>query len=106
MSEQTTTYDPTCDYGTACCHYDQRPRCLGTAQAADPISQWIAGIVQGLASFEDHEWAVREVCADHAAMAYVLRCLANPGCAGAGDVLDAIVAKRDERLAARGTVPA
>lgn len=106
MSETTTEYDATCDYGTACCHYDHRPRCLGTAQAADPMSQWVAGIVQGLASFEDHELAVRDVCADHAAMAYVLRCLANPQCAGAGAVLAAIVAKRAEREAARGTVPA
>lgn len=98
MSEATATYDATCDYGTACCHYDQQPRCLGTEYAADPINVWLAGIVRDLASFEDHEVATRLVCDDHAAMAYVLRCLANSQCAGSGDVLDAIVAKRAERL--------
>lgn len=106
MSAHATEYDATCDYGTACCHYDQTPRCLGTEYAADPISQWIAGIVRDLASLEDHEVATRLVCDDHAAMTYVLRCLANPRCAGAGEVLTAIQAKRDERLAAAGTGPA
>jgi hypothetical protein len=100
MDETTAAYDPTCDYAGACCHYDQGPRCVADGQADDWISQWVAGIVQDVASVEDHEWVINHVCPYHVAMAYVLRCLANPGCAGSGDVLEAIVAKRQERLAA------
>ena len=65
-----------------------------------PIDEWIARIVEGptgFESYERHEFVIGKSTTN--AVAFALRCLANPKCEGADKVLNAIAEQRREAIA-------
>lgn len=63
------------------------------------IAEWIKRCIEGtggLLSFEKHEMAVRLASDEVVAADWIIRCLANPNNEGSGDVLQAIIQRRED----------
>lgn len=61
------------------------------------IDNWINQIIKGSGGFESwesHEFVIHHSSREESIAAFVIRCLANPGCRGSGDVLRAIINQR------------
>lgn len=61
---------------------------------ATDIDRWIARRIDGDGGYKsmvEHEWGIETL---HGAAAFVLRCLANPDCEGADEVLASILKQR------------
>jgi len=61
------------------------------------IVNWINRVIKGpggFVSWEDHEFVIHHASREESIAAFVIRCLANPGCQGSGDVLRAIITQR------------
>jgi hypothetical protein len=69
------------------------------------ITKWIKEIVNGVGGLRDYH--TYEMCGSEPtleeAIAFALRCLANPDCEGSQNVLDAIIQKRIGRIAEKQT---
>ena len=64
------------------------------------IRAWIDDILTGaggLEAFQAHEYAVEQAPRDVVVAAWVLRCLANPRCAGSAEVFREIYVMRVKR---------
>lgn len=62
------------------------------------IDEWIENTIHrsgGFIDFENHEWPIYHKSREYSLAAFVIRALSNPLCAGSGEVLEAIKARRD-----------
>lgn len=61
------------------------------------IDNWVNRVIKGpggFISWEDHEFVIHHSSREEAIAAFAIRCLANPGCEGSGEVLRAIINQR------------
>lgn len=61
------------------------------------IEDWVNRVIRGpggFISWEEHEFVIHHSSREESIAAFVIRCLANPGCEGSGDVLRAIIEQR------------
>lgn len=72
----------------------------GQEPAALDIFQWSQDIVEGPGGYNNwkqYEWVDTGVSDRVAVAQWIIRCLANPNCAGSGEVLKMIVARREDK---------
>lgn len=72
---------------------------------ASPVQAWVEQVVTGgggFQSFEAHEMPLWAHERDVELAAWVIRCLANPGCEGSAEVLAAIAERRADVAAGHG----
>lgn len=61
------------------------------------IEDWVNNTIKGgggFLSWEQHEIVIHHSSREESIAAFVIRCLANPGCEGSGDVLRQIIDQR------------